>query len=146
MVSAIFASSFSLISQQDTLPPSARSTTRRHVEPSLTGLSSAINIQHSLSLHKLHSVIGVGYTDEFSHVWVLVFFLNVSLIISLFPRHSGWEFQKHSLLCYLRSHCSPTGLTRLRLISEDSHRLQRQHAGTAAECFEKLTLFFFPCF
>lgn len=97
MVSAIFASSFSLISQQDTFPPSARSTTWRRVEPSLTCLSSAINIQHSLSLHKLHSVIAVGYTDEFSHA----FFFKCFLINLLFPRHSGWEFQKHLLFSYL---------------------------------------------
>lgn len=71
MASAIFPSSFSLISLQDTFPPSACSTTWRRVEPSLTGLSPAMNIQHSLSLYKLHSLIGVGYTDEFSQTfWV----------------------------------------------------------------------------
>lgn len=84
------------------------------------------------------------------HGWIqphfFSFFLlfNVFLIILLFPRHSGWEFQKHSLLCYLRSHCSPTGLTLLRLISEGFLRLQRQHAETAAECCEKHTLFLPP--
>lgn len=76
MVSAIFASSFILISQQDTFPPPARSTTQRRVEPSLTGLSSAINIQHCLFLHKWHSVIGVGYTDEFSEAFFFLCFFN----------------------------------------------------------------------
>lgn len=42
--------SFSLISQQDAFHPSARHSTQRQAEPSLTGLSSATNTQHSLSL------------------------------------------------------------------------------------------------
>lgn len=57
-----------------------------------------------------------------------------------FPRHSGWEFQKHLLLYYLCSRCSPTGLMLLWLISEEFHRLQREHAEMAAESFEKHTL------
>lgn len=90
MASAIFASSFLLISQQDTFPPSARSTTRRHVEPSLTGLSSAINIQHSLSLYKLHSVIGVGYTDEFSQTFWVGISKAFAALLPLLPLQSHW--------------------------------------------------------
>lgn len=96
----IFASNFSLITQQDTFPPSARSITWRHVEPSPTGLSSAINMQHSLSLCKLHSLTSIGYTDEFFQTsWVGI--------------------SRALLLCYLCSHCSPTGLMLPWLISED---------------------------
>lgn len=75
-----------------------------------------------------------------------LFFFYVFLIMLLFPRHSGWEFQKRLLLYYLRSHCSPTGLMLLWLISEVSHRLQRQHAEMAAERFENPTLLICPVF
>lgn len=143
MVSAIFASSFPLISQQDTFPPSARSTTWRRVEPSLTCLSSAINIQHSLSLHKLHSVIAVGYTDEFSHAFF--FFFNVFLINLLFPRHSGWEFQKHSLFSYLCSHCSPTGLTLPQLISRGLPQASKAARWDGNWALWKTHSPFFPC-